>query len=107
MCINRLKLAHTDYKEAKKEASKWRTCFQETLVTAKAKERGLSEEVVIKQMKREKESKEEGSHSRIIRGRNNKAPVIRAIATGPDGVGYQVGTHSTIVEATAPSFLMR
>jgi len=33
---------------------KWRTDFQETFVTAKAKERGLSEKVVIKQMKREK-----------------------------------------------------
>ena len=107
MCINRLKLAHTDYKEAKKEASKWRTCFQETLVTAKAKERGLSEEVVIKQMKREKESKAKGFNSRIIRGCNNKAPVVRTIATGPDGVGYEVDTHDVIVEAAAPSFLRR
>ena len=89
------------YKEAKKDASKWRTGFQETFVTAKAKERGLSEEVVIKQMKREKESKEKGLNSRIIRGRNNKAPVVRAIAN------YEVNTHEAIVEAAAPSFLMR
>jgi len=47
VCINRLKLAHKAYKEAKKDATKWRTGFQETFVTAKAKERGLSEEVVI------------------------------------------------------------
>ena len=46
-------------------------------------------------------------NSRIIRGRNNKGPVVRAIATGLDGVGYEVDTHSTIVEAVAPSFLMR
>jgi len=75
-------------------------------VTDKAKKRGLSEEVVIKQKKREKESKEKGLNSRIIRGRNNKVPFVRAIATGPDGVGYEVETHSTIVEAVVPSFLM-
>jgi len=57
VCINQLKLAHKAYKEAKKDATKWRTCIQETFVTAKAKERGLSEEIVIKQMKRKKESK--------------------------------------------------
>ena len=48
-----------------------------------------------------------GLNSRIIRGRNNKAPVVRAIATGHDGVMYEVDTHSTIVEAAAPSFLLR
>ena len=73
VCINRLKLAHNAYKEAKKDATKWCKGFQEMFVTTKAKERGLSEEVVIKQMKREKESKEKGLNSRIIRGRNNKA----------------------------------
>jgi len=76
-----IKLAHTAYKKTKKDASEWRTGFQETFVTAKAKERCLSEEVVIKQMKREKESKEKGLNSRIIRGRNNKAPIVRAIDT--------------------------
>ena len=44
------KRAHKDYKKAKKEAFKGHTGFQETFVTAKAKERDLSEEVVIKQM---------------------------------------------------------
>jgi len=58
-------------------------------------------------MKREKESKEKGLNSRIIRGRNNKAPVVRAIATGPDDVNYEVDTYEAIVEAAAPSFLMR
>jgi len=54
-------------------------------------------------MKREKEAKEEGLNSRIIRRRNNKAPVVRAISTRPDGVGYEVDTHETIVETAAPS----
>ena len=58
-------------------------------------------------MKREKESKEKGLTSRIILERKNKAPFVRASATGPDGVGYVVDTHSTIVEAVVPSFLMR
>ena len=97
VCITRLKLAHNEYTEAKKEASKWRTEFQETFVTAKAKEEGLSEAVVIKQMKREKELKEKGLNSRIIRGRNNKSPVVRAIVTEPDGVGYEVDTPEGIV----------
>ena len=104
MCINRLKLAHKAYNEAKKDTSKWRTGFQGMFVTAEAKERGLSEEVLIKQMKREKESKEKGLNSRIIRGRNNKAPVVRAIATGPDGANYEVDNHEEIVVAVAPSF---
>jgi len=58
-------------------------------------------------MKREKESKEKGLSSRIIRGLNNKAPVVRAIATEPDGVNYEVDTHEATVEAVAPSFSMR
>ena len=41
-----------------------------------ASRHGLSEEVVIKQMKREKESKETDLNSRIFRGRNNKASVV-------------------------------
>jgi len=46
-------------------------------------------------------------NSRIIRGRNKKAPAVRAIATGLDGVNYEVDTHEAIVEAAAPSFLIR
>ena len=102
--MNRLKLAHKAYTEAKKDASNWSTGFQETFVAAKAKVRGLSEEVIIKQKKREKGSKEKGLNSRIIRGRNNKAPVVRAIATGPDGANYEVDNHEEIVVAVAPSF---
>jgi len=75
------------------------------VVTAKAKERGLSEEVVVKQMKWEQESKEKDLNSRIISGRNNKTSVVRAIVTGPDGVNYEVSTHESIVEAGCGSFI--
>ena len=57
MCIKRIKLAHKAYKEAKNDASKWRTSVQETFVTDKAKERGLSEEVVIKTKRNMKKSR--------------------------------------------------
>jgi len=46
-------------------------------------------------------------NSRIISGRNNKAPAVRAIVTGPNGVNYELDTHEEIVEAVAPSFPMR
>ena len=52
-----IKLAHTAYKKTKKDASEWRTGFQETFVTDKANERGLCEEVVIKPKRNVKKSR--------------------------------------------------
>ena len=106
-CITQLKKAHKAYKTAKKDAAKWRTGFQETFVTATAKRKAIPEEVVIRQIKREAESKRQGMVSRSIRERNNKQPVVRAIAIAEDGTKFEVDTQEGLIAAATPSFLKR
>ena len=45
--------------------------------------------------------------SRAIRERNNKQPVVRAIAMANDGTKFEVDTQAGLIAAATPSFLKR
>ena len=76
-CIDKLKSAWKEYQVAKKDAAALRSAFLEDQIARKAHHKRMSSEDMIKMLRKEQRSIQEGRDLRQIRGRNNKQPVLR------------------------------
>ena len=106
--IEKLKIAWKEYQVAKKKAAALRKEFIEGLIAMKAYHKKMSSEDMIKMLRKEQRSIQEGKDSRQIRGRNNKQPILKAEVTDfITGTVRTVHTQEEIVTAAAESNLRR
>ena len=84
-CKNKLKEAYKEYHRQKPNFPKWRNEFNKSLIDALAKEKNVAKEKIHRRIKRERKAREMGKRARMIRGKNIKLPVMRAVATDENG----------------------
>ena len=70
-CLDKLKIAWKEYRAAKKNAWSLRKTFLEDKITRKAHNKNVTTENMVKILKSEQRSIQEGVESRHIRGMNN------------------------------------
>ena len=101
-CLDKLKIVWKEYRVAKKEAGSLWAAFIENKITRKAHDRKVTTENMVKMLKKELRSIQEGVESRQIRGRNDKQPVMKAeITYFITGITTTVYTQEEIVIAAA------
>ena len=79
--LEHLKDAYKDQRKNKHLFNDWRKEFQNSLISAVAKDENLTAEIIKKRMKRKEESKEMGQKSRKVTGKGFRAPILSAIIT--------------------------
>ena len=105
-CLDKFKIAWKEYQAAKKEAWSLRETFLQDKIARKAHDRNVTTENMVKMLKREQRSIQDGLDSRQIRGRNNKQPVRKAEITNfITGITTTVYTQEEIVVAAVESNL--
>ena len=96
------------YRAAKKETGSLRQTFLKDKIARKAQNRKVTTENMVKMLKREQRSIQEGVELRQIRGRNNQQPVLKAEITDfITGTTTTMYTQEEIVIAAAESNLRR
>ena len=107
-CIDKLKIAWKEHQVAKKDTAALRRAFVADLIARKAYHKTMSSKDLIKMLRKEQRSIQEGRDSSQIRGRNNKQPVLKAEVTDfITGVVRTIYKQEEIVIATAESNLRR
>ena len=105
-CLDKLKIARKEY--AKKEVGSLCEAFTEDKIARKVHDRKVTTENMVKMLKREQRSIQEGVESRQIRGRNSKQPVLKAEITDfITGTTTTLYTQEEIAIAAAESNLRR
>ena len=103
-CLEKLKIAWKEYRGAKIEAASLRKAFLEDKIARKAHNRKVTSKDIIKMLRKEQRSIQEGFESRQIRGRNNKKPILKAEMTDfITGITKTVYTQEEIVIAAVES----
>ena len=106
--LDKLNFAWKLYLAARKEAGSLREAFIEDKIARKAHDRKVTTENMVKMLKREQRSIQEGVDSRQIRGKNNKQTVLKAEITDfITGITTTVYTQKEIVVTVAESALKR
>ena len=99
-CLEKLKIAWKEYQGAKREAASLRGAFLEDQIVRKAHNKKMSSEDMVKMLRKEQRSIQEGFDSQQIRGRNNKQLVLKAEVTDfIIGITKTVYTQEKIVIA--------
>ena len=107
----KLKEAYKRYNKKKKEFKKDRNKFNNSLIDALAEEESKRSKLEISdlkkrielQIKRENKSRRVGKKAESIRGKGNKDPVLRAIATDKNGNNYECNCQQTMIPVIAKS----
>ena len=103
-CLEKLKNAWKEYQGAKKEVASLRRASLEDEIARKARDKKMSSEDMVKMLRKEQRSIQEGFDSQQIRGRNNRQPVLKAEVTDfITGSTKTVYTQEKIVIAAAES----
>ena len=98
--LDKLKIACTEDRVAKKEAWTLRKSFLDEKIARKVNDRSVTTENMVKMMERKQRSNQEGVESRQIRGKNNKQPVLKVEITDfVTGITTTVHTQEEIVAA--------
>ena len=77
------------------------------MIDALAKEKNVAKEKIHRRIRRERKAREMGKRARMIRGKNIKLPVMRAVATDEHGNNYECNTQDTMVPVIAESNRIR
>ena len=103
-CCEKLKIAWKEYRGAKKEAASLREAFLIDKIARKAHNRKVTSEDMVKMLRKEQKSIQEGFESRQNKGRNNKQPVLKVEVTDfITGITKTVYTQEEIVITAAKS----
>ena len=106
VCLDKLKITWKEYQVAKREAASLRGAFLENQIARKAHDKKMSSEDMVKMLRKEQRSIQEGVDLRQIRGTNNKQPVLKAEVTDfTTGITKTVYTQEEIVIADADNLL--
>ena len=107
-CLDKLKIAWKEYRVAKKEVGSLWKAFVEDKIARKVHNRKVTTDNMVKMLKKEQRSIQEGVESKQIRERNNKQPVLEAEITDfITSITTTVYIQEKIVIAAAESNLWR